>query len=202
MRYTSGLITKSVQSKDFDGTAVLSDVGTPDRVGDIFEDKDSVYVLDEFKKNAPVLYAHDHEKIIGQWKNVRRVGKQLVADFKLASTPLAQMAKTLVDEGILRAVSIGFNPLDYEPLDEKDPWGAWLIKSAEIMEASFVSVPANPRALIAAKSFGLDKSERELVFGASSVAMQIDPEIREKATNPAVLKAANVLEKARKTLDR
>jgi phage head maturation protease len=112
------------------------------------------------------------------------------------------MVKKLLEEDILRAVSVGFQPLDYEPMDEKDPWGAWHIKSAELYEISVVAVPALASALRISKQLGLPREDRELIFGASSVAMQIDPEIRVKATNPAVLKAANVLEKARKTLDR
>ena len=199
MKYTDGYVTKSANGADHDATFVVSEE-TPDRVGDVIDVKG--WKLDTFEKNPIALFAHDHERIIGKWKNVRTKGKQLIGDLKLASTNLGQMVKKLLEEDILRAVSVGFQPLDYDPIDKEDPWGAWHIKSAELYEISVVAVPALASALRISKQLGLDRAERELVFGASSVAMQIDPEIREKATNPAVLKATNVLEKARKTLDR
>ena len=197
-KYITGYIEKGASS-DFDGAFVLNEE-SPDRVGDVIAVKG--WELENFRRNNIALWMHDHEKPIGTWENVRVKGKQLIGDLRLGSTNLAKMAKSLIDEGILKAVSVGFQPLDYEPMDEKDPYGAWHIKSAELYEVSVVSVPAHQNALRLSKTLGLDRAERELVFGASSVAMQIDPEIRVKATNPAVLKAANVLEKARKTLDR
>ena len=198
-KYITGYIEKGAEKGGHDGTFIVSEE-TPDRVGDVIDVKG--WELDNFRKNNIALWMHDHEKPIGTWENVRVKGKQLLGDLRLGSTNLAKMAKSLIDEGILKAVSVGFQPLDYEPMDEKDPYGAWHIKSAELYEVSVVSVPAHQNALRLSKTLGLDRAERELVFGASSVAMQIDPEIRVKATNPAVLKAANVLEKARKTLDR
>ena len=197
-KFTTGYIEKGASS-DFDGTFVLNEE-SPDRVGDVIAVKG--WELENFRRNNIALWMHDHEKPIGTWENVRVKGKQLIGDLRLGSTNLAKMAKSLIDEGILKAVSVGFQPLDYEPMDEKDPYGAWHIKSAELYEISVVSVPALASALRISKQLGLPREDRELVFGASSVAMQIDPEIRVKATNPAVLKAANVLEKARKTLDR
>jgi hypothetical protein len=62
-------------------------------------------------------------------------------------------------------------------------------------------VPAHPNALRLSKSLGLDRAERELIFGANSAAMQIDPTIREKVTHPSVVRATKILADARKYLD-
>jgi HK97 family phage prohead protease len=197
MKYTTGYITKAATESDNDGTFVLNE-GTPDRVGDIIEAKG--WMLDDFVKNPIALWMHDHEKPIGVWENVHVKGKQLIGSLRLGNTNLARMAKQLLDDGILKAVSVGFRPIDYDPIDKDDPWGAWHIKSALLLETSLVSVPAHPNALRISKSLGLSREERELVFGASTFASQIDPEVREKAINPAVLRATKSLEAARNTL--
>jgi HK97 family phage prohead protease len=197
MKYTTGYITKDATESGDDGTFVLNEA-TPDRVGDIIEAKG--WVLDDFEKNPIALWMHDHEKPIGTWENVHVKGKQLIGSLKLGSTNLARMAKQLLDDGILKAVSVGFRPIDYDPIDEDDPWGAWHIKSALLLETSLVSVPAHPNALRISKSLGLSREERELVFGASQSAIQIDPDVREKTTNPAVIRATKALDAARKTL--
>jgi HK97 family phage prohead protease len=197
MKYTTGYITKAATESDNDGTFVLNE-GTADRMGDIIEAKG--WMLDDFIKNPIALWMHDHEKPIGVWENVHVKGKQLIGSLRLGSTNLAKMAKQLLDDGILKAVSVGFRPIDYDPIDKDDPWGAWHIKSALLLETSLVSVPAHPNALRISKSLGLSREERELVFGASTFASQIDPEVREKAINPAVLRATKSLEAARNTL--
>ena len=197
MKYTTGYIEKSADS-GVDAKFVMNEE-TPDRVGDIIEVKG--WVLDQFVKNPIALWMHDHEKPIGTWEDVHVKGKQLIGSLKLGTTNLARMAKQLIDDGILKAVSVGFRPLDYKPIDKDDPWGAWHIKSALLLETSLVSVPAHPNALRISKELGLDRDERELVFGATSSAMQIDPTIREKATHPSVIRATKILADARKYLD-
>ena len=142
-----------------DGTFVLNEE-SEDRVGDVIEV--AGWQLDNFQKNAPALWNHDSSKLVGQWENVKVVGKQLIGDLRLASTSLGKMAKTLIDEGILKAVSVGFLPLEYEPLD-KDSDG-YLIKSAELLEVSLVSVPAHPNALLLSKHLGLTAADRRAVF--------------------------------------
>jgi HK97 family phage prohead protease len=198
VKYTTGYIEKAA-SAEFDARFVMSEE-SPDRVGDVIDAKG--WQLEEFKRNPVALWMHEHDKPIGKWANVQVRGKQLIGDLKLATTNLGQMAKKLLEEDILRAVSVGFRPIDYDPIDKDDPWGAWHIKSANLLECSLCAVPAHQNALRIAKSLGLDRAERELIFGASSVAVEIDPDVRGIATNPAVLKATHALEMARKTLER
>jgi phage head maturation protease len=116
-----------------------------------------------------------------------------MGDLKLGSTRLAEMARQLIADGIMKAVSVGFRVLDHEPVDEKDPYGAWLIKSAELYEVSLVSVPAHPNALMISKSLGLSPEERRLVFASSKHANTDNvPEV-----HPAIVRAREAIEASR-----
>jgi HK97 family phage prohead protease len=179
------------------GSFVLNEE-SPDRMGDVIVA--SGWDLANFKRNPIALWMHESDEPIGTWENVKVAGKQLVGDLKLGTNDMAQMTRKLIEEGILRAVSVGFRVLDYEPMDQQDPWGPWLIKAAELLEVSAVSIPAHPNALRISKEFGLNRAQRELIFGASSPAVQIDPAVREKATHPAVIRAGHILADAQKSL--
>lgn len=63
---------------------------------------------------------------------------------RYASTPDAQMVRTLVAEGMVVTMSVGYHNAEYEDDDDGVPH----LKSAELLEASFVSVPANTEALV------------------------------------------------------
>jgi HK97 family phage prohead protease len=68
-----------------------------------------------------------------------------------ASHPLAQMVRSLVDEGHIRTMSVAYMNGRYE-IDEKD--GLPHLRSAELLNAGIVGIPANREALItASKSF-------------------------------------------------
>lgn len=184
-RFITGYITKS-SSNESSPTFVLNEESA-DRMGDVIEV--AGWDLAQFKKNPIALWQHNHEKPIGTWHNVRVEGKRLIGALKLAGTNLAKMAQQLIDEGVLKAVSVGFIPKEHEPIDEKDPYGGWRIKAAELLEVSLVSVPAHPKALLLSKRLGLSNAERRLVF-ESAVS----------GVNPEVQRASAALEAARRAL--
>lgn len=159
-KFITGEIQKAT-STTHDGLFVLNEE-SEDRMGDIIEV--AGWDLKNFKKNPVALWMHDHDKPIGTWGNVRVEGKQLLGELKLATTNLARMAKQLIEDGVLKAVSVGFRPKEHEPIDEKEPYGAWRIKAAELFEVSLVSVPAHQNALLLSKSLGLSPAERKLIF--------------------------------------
>lgn len=140
---------------------------TPDRVGDVIEQ--SGWKLTQFRKNPVALFGHSHSFPIGTWKSVRVEGKRLLGKLQLADAGTSDRideVRSLLEQRILKAVSVGFRILDYDPLDEKDPWGAWRIKKAELLETSVVSVPANPDAVAVAKSLGISKETQRMIFGS------------------------------------
>ena len=127
---------------------VLSDESV-DRMGDVI--RASGWNLTQFKANPIALFGHSHENILGVWENVRVEGKSLLGRLKLAkpgTSPLIDTVRSLIDQRILKAVSVGFQPIEAQP---RKGGGYDFIKSA-LHEVSVVAVPANPSALALVKA--------------------------------------------------
>lgn len=144
---------------------VLSDA-TVDRYGDIVDP--TGWVLNNFKKNPIALFGHSSSFPIGTWSNVRVEGKKLIAKLNFATKGTSARIDeliSLVEQGILRAVSVGFRPLESEPIDKEKPYGGQRYTKQELLETSLVSVPANPAAVALAKSLNLSDETISLAFG-------------------------------------
>jgi HK97 family phage prohead protease/HK97 family phage major capsid protein len=144
---------------------VLSDE-TTDRMGDVV--KADGWVLTNFKKNPIALFGHNSSFPIGTWSNLRVEGGKLVGKLVLASRGTSARIDellSLIEQGILRAVSVGFIPLKSEPIDEKRPYDGLRFLKQELLECSLVSVPANPAALQMAKSLNISDETLSLAFG-------------------------------------
>jgi HK97 family phage major capsid protein/HK97 family phage prohead protease len=133
------------QSKDDPFTFVMSTEDT-DRDGDIVVQ--SGIDLRDFRKNPVALYAHNHTQPIGIWQNVRIEGKRLLGELKLAALGTSEFIDTLhklVEQRILRAVSIGFiaDPDGYE----RNGDSGIKFGKTRLLECSLVAVPANQNAL-------------------------------------------------------
>jgi uncharacterized protein len=134
-----------------DGARIIEGIAsTPsaDRVGDIVEPRGVQYRLP-----LPFLLDHDHSKAVGEVDSVSvgADGIRFRAHIKKISTPgslkeLCDDAWAMVQTGLRRAVSIGFRPLDAEPMRG----GGMRFKAWEFLELSAVSVPANADATITA----------------------------------------------------
>jgi HK97 family phage prohead protease len=95
--------------------------------------------LEHYMKNPVVLWGHDHHLLpIGVCTSISVVDGKMIAKGKFATHEHAQEIRKLYDLGIVKATSVGFI--------EKEREGN-LITKAELIEFSFVSVPANPYAL-------------------------------------------------------
>jgi HK97 family phage major capsid protein/HK97 family phage prohead protease len=137
---------------------ILSD-GSIDRMGDVIEP--AGWQLDKLKSDPPVLFNHDRGQVVGRWTDIRVKEGKLIGKIvwvKSDKWPMAQYIRDLVREGILRTVSVGFQPLSRQPLTkEADPQhGPFRFIKQSLLEASLVSVPANPNALALAKGFPRD----------------------------------------------
>lgn len=107
--------------------------------------------LDNFKKNPVILLNHGMDPQIGSTPvgvatEVRPTKDGLFIKAKLSQLddPVIKRIRGLVEERILRAFSVGFNPLETET-DQKT--GARKITSAELFEVSIVGVPMNQDSL-------------------------------------------------------
>lgn len=123
-----------------------------DRMGDIVMPKGAIYSLP-----LPFLLDHDYTKSVGEVDRVEVTDKGIKfwAHIQKINEPgevkdLCDKAWALVKNGLRKAVSIGFRPIDYEPL----PRGGYKFKSWEWLELSAVTVGALPSAGITGiKSF-------------------------------------------------
>lgn len=182
-------IIKKMAVKEGSGlTFALSVNDVVDRHGDIVEVSEKSVLLDNFRANPVALAFHDHSAPVGLWKNIRITGGKLLADLQLAKKGTSEFIDTLhslVEQGIVKAVSIGFKPVEAEYIDEKDPWGGMRFKKWELLEASLVSVPAHPQALAVAKSLGASAETISKIFSKSGEASTNGQKAEPKPTKPA-----------------
>jgi len=121
---------------------------TADRMGDIVESKGI-----DFKNPMPLLWQHNHDQPVGQVKFSKPTDKGIAFEAQIAdpahatSTALRERlleAWDSVKMGLVRGVSIGFLPLEFNFMKEG---GLHIIKS-EVYELSLVTIPANAEATI------------------------------------------------------
>lgn len=177
------MIRKAVANAGDGPEFVLSDA-TVDRFGDVVEPKG--WDLGWFTKNPIALFGHSSSFPIGTWSDVRVEGGKLLARLNLAakgtSTRLDELI-SLVEQGVLRAVSVGFIPRKSEPMDPDKPYNGTRFLEQELLETSLVSVPANPAALAVAKSLNVSDETIVLAFGEQA-GMRRDMTTGEHAATP------------------
>lgn len=170
---------------------VLSDA-TVDRYGDVVEP--TGWDLTQFRRNAIALFAHSSSFPIGKWSDVRVEGGKLIGKLMLAArgtSPRIDELIGLVEQGILRAVSVGFRPIASEPIDKGKPYGGQRYMKQELLEVSLVSVPANPAALALVKSLNLSDEAMSLAFGVHADVKRQDAAPGEHANPPTRIERAN-----------
>ncbi len=133
---------------------VICSTGSIDRAGDIVV-QDGID-LSAYKENPIVLWGHDTNQPIAKAVDIGVVDGNLMATVEFP--PIGTSAKSdeicaLVKAGVISAVSIGFTPIETEPLDKSNPnKGPQRYVKSELGEFSFVSVPANKDALTVARA--------------------------------------------------
>ena len=134
-----------------------------------------------FKKNPVFLWGHDSGggdsaplppigSVIDFWtegteqsagglngdKPGSKGGSRLMIRVKFATHELAETVFQLYLQGHLRAVSIGWTPIEYEAmLDEEGVQVGWDFMKNELLEVSAVPVPSDPDALMTAAASGV-----------------------------------------------
>lgn len=120
-----------------------------DRQGDIV--LQSGWDLTNYKNNPVVLWAHNYFDLpIGVTDKIYVENNQLIAEGRFASHAFAQDVRKAYDEGMLPATSVGFIQREAE---------GNTITRAELLEFSFVPVPANPGVRDLAKQLGINIEE-------------------------------------------
>jgi len=117
-----------------------------DRMGDIVEPMGATFALP-----MPLLWQHNHEAPVGMVEFAKPTKAGIPFKATLARVLEPGTLKDRVDEawqsvkaGLIRAVSIGFRPIDYETMKD----GGLRFKVWEWLELSLVTIPANADATI------------------------------------------------------
>ena len=179
------LVHKTVATPATGMEFILSDA-TPDRFGDIIDPKG--WKVDAFLKNPIALFNHNASFVIGRWKNIRVTDNDLRGDLELApkgTSDRIDEIRKLVEADILRAVSVGFQPLKSQSINEKDPFGGRMYLEHELVETSVVAVPANPNALSVAKGLNISPTTLRMVFGEDANSNIVQRDFRAQRGEPA-----------------
>jgi HK97 family phage prohead protease len=162
-----------------------------DRYGDIVAIDG--WELANYKRNPVVLYQHQNSSPVGISKKVWIEDKQLKARIKLAdegTSPFIDSLRKLMDQKILRAVSVGFMPT-VDPVYIRDPKNEYItgykFVGQELLEISIVTVPANANALAIAKGLNIPELHLQRVFAPAKK----DASVR-MAQNKSILEAISV----------
>ncbi len=144
------------------GDGVLTFIASTEQVA---RDDDIIraagWQLDGYRENPQFLWGHDPYSLpIGRAVDTRIVldsAPRLEIDVEFAPedvNPFAPHVARAYEQGFLRAVSVGYMIRGYEVPDQPKrdqlgmgPWGV-IVTSAELLEVSAVTVPADPGALL------------------------------------------------------
>lgn len=166
LRFKSGSLASLNDRK---ATFIASDE-SEDRMGDIIRQKG--WDLQDFKNNPVLLWGHDASQLpIGAVQSIHVAGKQLIADVVFATkelNPFAEHVYQMVKEGFIKAVSVGFSPIETKARkDRKGNFIGYEFKRQTLHELSVVNVPANANALAVAKKLQISERDYRKLFGDS-----------------------------------
>jgi len=119
--------------------------------------------LDNYRKNPVVLFAHDSNQLpvgksLREWTDGGALRSQMEFTPR-EMNPMGASVGALVRGGFLRATSVGFAPDEWKVNEERSGhgWGPAIdYLKQELLEFSWVPIPANPDALVGAKAAGID----------------------------------------------
>jgi HK97 family phage prohead protease len=145
----------TIKAVDDDARRIVGIATTPatDRVGDVVEPKGA-----EFKLPLPLLWQHNASQPIGHVTKARATAAGIEIEAEVARSDAPGTLRDRLEEawqsvkiGLVRGLSIGFKPLEAEPI--KGSYGMRFTRYAWL-ETSIVTIPANAEAsILAVKQF-------------------------------------------------
>lgn len=142
----------------------------------------------EFMSNPVVLFNHNPDKVIGNALSLRRSGNGWKASTRIVkNVDYAEDVFQLLNQGVLRAVSVGFHVIEERSPTTLDieKFGKSvrnIISKWELYEFSIVAIGSNPEAL--------RKATKNMTITAKDILGDeyVDEEIREKEIVDAEIK--------------
>lgn len=131
-----------------------------DRGGDIIVKGAFDNSLATNSAQVKILWQHKQDQPIGKPMLMRTDEKGLYVEGRVSDTALGRDAKTLMKDGVITSMSIGFitKQSDY------NSDGVRLIKELELIEFSLVTYPMNEKAIITQVKNALDVRELEHIL--------------------------------------
>lgn len=143
---TLQFVEASITKSDDGSFIAVASTNREDRHGEVVDNNG--WDLKAYKKNPVILWAHDHtEPAIGTAKKIWVDGEGKKAKLMIQPviheiTEKAKAVKQLIEQGIIRSLSVGFKPME-------SPDGITFTQN-ELLEVSMVNVPANADAMMMA----------------------------------------------------
>lgn len=131
--------------------------------------------LTNYRRNPVVLHQHNPESVIGVCSSIGVEGDLLVARIRFADPGVSAVADqicSLMKGAVMRAISVGFDPQETEPLDPRKPRGGLRITRSELLELSAVAVGADPNAVVITRALNtpsLDRIFRRLAIPQAAI---------------------------------
>lgn len=177
-----GSVFKSIHEEEDDDDLIIQGMASTDdkdRAGDIISPMAWKKGLEDYKKNPIILFNHDYNRPIGRAVAVNPVGNGLELKAKI-SKGAGEIAQ-LIKDGVLGAFSVGFMVRDADYDSETE---TFLIKQAELLEVSVVSVPANQAAVFSVqKSFDSEEEYKDYIKSFKSVNLASGQELADKSND-------------------
>ena len=132
---------------------------------------------DNFLKNPVVLYNHDRQFPIARALSLERKDTSIEAVTRFADLGISAKADEvfgLIKNGIINAASIGFRVIDYTDFGS---YGYDFLET-ELLEFSFVPIPANANALILERRKEQDYTPQPLRCNPNLARLKRDRRIR------------------------
>lgn len=150
------------RSSDDTRTTVVINTDGGDRHGTIIDPNGAQ--LDNYRQNPVFLINHNYDLLAGAGAELTVQNNQIVANidddmWDLDDERIVPYFNK-VKNGIMRAASVGFKPLEVEYEDEDGrPLEKPIIRKWELLEFSFVTVGSDPQALVTVRNFSKEKKE-------------------------------------------
>ena len=171
--FTSQIGVKAGKKNGKTTISGLANAFTVDRANEIIET--DAWTLDDFKKNPVILVEHSFHPMfaglpVGKATQIQQTdgGLAFTAEISQSKTEPITMIRDLVDEGLLKAVSVGFDPKRDEEVE-----GVKRIKEANLFEISLVGIPMNQDSLVDVKSFSKSDEGKSLWYNLNTLRMEI-----------------------------
>lgn len=157
--------------------------------------------LTNFRANPILLFDHNTALPIGTCADLAVSSSAITARTVFAPPGISDVADTvrgLVKSGVIRGVSIGFEINQAEPIDSTRPRDGLIISAWELLEVSYVSIPADTGAMVTARAHAVTASRNALPVEATHEERRVILAALEGGENVTLALARHFVAEARR----